>query len=96
MVNNTGQICFASSRVYVQEGIYNKFLEAYQKAFFAKRQLIGDPEKDSTQIGPIVDQSQYERILGLIQDARTSKHGTLVQGGKSIDRQVRGRFVDIS
>lgn len=88
LVNNTGQIWFAASRVYVQEGIYDRFLAAYQEAFTAKRELIGDPEKGSSQIGPIVDQSQYDRILVLISKAKTDKQGTLLQGGQPFNPPV--------
>ncbi|KAJ5378264.1 uncharacterized protein N7496_005673 [Penicillium cataractarum] len=92
IVNNTGQICFAASRVYVQEGIYDKFLAAYREAFTAKQALVGDPEKDSSEIGPVVDQSQYDRIVGIIDRAKGEKQGTLLQGGKQ--GQTAGYYIE--
>lgn len=80
--NNSGQICFAASRVYVQEGIYDKFLQEYIAAFKAKTKLIGDPEDKATQIGPVVDKSQYDRIMGIIESARDQGDGELIVGGR--------------
>jgi aldehyde dehydrogenase (NAD+) len=48
---NTGQICFAASRVYVQVGIYDKFVEGYKAAMKAKENAVGDPENAETQMG---------------------------------------------
>ena len=88
MANNSGQICFAASRVYVQEGVYEKFLEAYIEAFKAKASLIGDPEDPASQLGPVVDQAQYERIMGIIDAAKDERQGTLLVGGKRIGSKV--------
>ncbi|KAJ6092314.1 hypothetical protein N7467_004283 [Penicillium canescens] len=83
LTTNSGQICFAASRVYVQDGIYDKFLAAYRKAFEAKREVMGDPNSSSSEIGPVVDQAQYERILNIIKTARQNNDGQLLQGGEA-------------
>ena len=88
MINNSGQICFAASRVYVQDGIYDKFLAAYRKAFAVKREVMGDPENPSSEIGPVVDQAQYERILRIINTARQNNDGKLLQGGEALGAKV--------
>ncbi|OJJ55389.1 hypothetical protein ASPSYDRAFT_92525 [Aspergillus sydowii CBS 593.65] len=84
LTNNSGQICFAASRVYVQEGIYDKFLAAYQKAFEAKRAVTGDPNAAGSEIGPVVDKAQYDRILGIVDNAKEEGQGTLLVGGKPL------------
>lgn len=89
LTNNSGQICFAASRVYVQDGIYDKFLTAYRKAFNAKREAMGDPESSNSQIGPVVDQAQYERILNIIHTAKQTGDGKLLQGGATTGSKVR-------
>lgn len=88
MTNNSGQICFASSRVYVQEGIYDKFLEAYLEAFRKKADTIGDPENPASQLGPVVDKAQYERVMGILEKAKNEKQGTLRVGGGRVGNEV--------
>lgn len=88
LVSNSGQICFAASRVYVQEGIYDKFIAAYRTAFEAKRQVIGDPEAENSQIGPVVDRTQHDRITKIIECAKTEEQGTLLVGGRPISSNV--------
>ncbi|CAI7677408.1 unnamed protein product [Penicillium discolor] len=92
LINNLGQICFAASRVYVQDGIYDKFLAAYRKAVGAKREVMGDPESSSSEIGPVVDQAQYERILRIIKTAREQNDGKLLQGGEPLG--AKGFYID--
>ncbi len=61
---NQGQVCCAGSRLLVQEGI--------AEAFFAKvktrmsRLILGDPLDKNTDIGPLVDTTQLERVSGLV------------------------------
>jgi aldehyde dehydrogenase (NAD+)/retinal dehydrogenase len=88
LTNNSGQICFAASRVYVQETIYDQFLAAYQKAFEAKRKVIGDPNDAGSELGPVVDKAQYDRIMGIIETAKTDGQGTLLVGGKPLYSKV--------
>ncbi|KAJ2982099.1 hypothetical protein NQ176_g1621 [Zarea fungicola] len=59
---NQGQVCTATSRILVQEGVYDRFVEAF-KAQVAKVSKIGDPFSPSTFQGPQVSKAQYERIL---------------------------------
>lgn len=83
---NTGQVCFAASRVYVQEGIYDKFVEGYKKAMEERAATIGDPEADSTVMGPLVDKAQYDRVTGFIQ--RGQSQGTLLTGAGQVGDKV--------
>ena len=80
---NTGQVCFAASRVYVQEGIYEKFIEKYKEAMKAKSQVVGDPEQQKTQIGPLVDEAQFKRVSGFIERGQQGQ-GKLLVGGQRI------------
>ena len=59
---NHGQCCCAGSRIYVQEGIYDKFVEAFKKRAAANK--VGDPFAQDTFQGPQVSQLQYDRIMG--------------------------------
>ncbi|PHH49364.1 Aldehyde dehydrogenase [Ceratocystis fimbriata CBS 114723] len=75
---NHGQCCCAGTRIYVQEGIYDKFLAAFKKR--AEENKVGDPFHDETFQGPQVSQLQYDRIMGYI-DAGKTEGATLVTGG---------------
>ncbi|KAH3920546.1 hypothetical protein HBI56_071500 [Parastagonospora nodorum] len=80
---NTGQVCFAASRVYVQEGIYEKFIERYKEAMKNKAKEIGDPEAEGTNMGPLVDEAQFKRVQGFIERGQQGQ-GTLAVGGKRV------------
>jgi aldehyde dehydrogenase (NAD+) len=74
---NHGQTCCAGSRIYVQEGIYDKFLEAFKKR--AAANAVGDPFDQNTFQGPQVSQLQFDRIMGYIQEGK--KEGATVEIG---------------
>lgn len=57
-----------ASRVFVQEGIADKFIDNLAGAFkqVSSGDMIGDPSLKTTQVGPIADKKQYERVMELI------------------------------
>jgi betaine-aldehyde dehydrogenase len=61
---NSGQDCTAAARIYVQHGIYEKFIELVKEK--SKRVIIGNPSDKKTQIGPLISQKQKERISSFI------------------------------
>merc|ERR1712000_580814 len=73
---NHGQCCCAGSRIYVQSGIYDKFIEAF-RARTAKN-VVGDPFKQDTFQGPQVSKLQFDRIMSYIQ---SGKAGAKVEHG---------------
>jgi len=74
---NQGQACCAGSRIYVQTGIYDRFLEAFTKK--AQSLKLGDPFAPDSYQGPQVSQQQFDRIMGYIesgkQDGATVHYG---------------------
>jgi acyl-CoA reductase-like NAD-dependent aldehyde dehydrogenase len=64
---NSGQSCCAIERVYVDEKIYNPFIEAAQKVL--KGYKVGDPLDKETQIGPVISKRSKETIEAHINDA---------------------------
>ena len=76
---NHGQCCCAGSRIYVQEGIYDKFIEAFKKR--ASENVVGDPFHEGTFQGPQVSQLQYDRIMGYIK-AGKEEGATVEIGGE--------------
>lgn len=92
ITGHSGQVCFAASRVYVQEGIYDKFIEKYKTMVAERSKLMGDPEAESTVLGPLVDKAQFERVTGFIQRGKEQNQGTLLTGGARLGD--KGYFVE--
>ncbi|CCH42627.1 Retinal dehydrogenase [Wickerhamomyces ciferrii] len=80
--NNMGQICTGSSRVYVQEPIYEKFLEALKK-HVEEEYPQGDPFDSKAVVGPQVSKAQYEKILGYLKSGKESGARVILGGDKS-------------
>jgi aldehyde dehydrogenase (NAD+) len=59
---NHGQCCCAGSRIYVQEEIYDTFIEKFRTR--ATQNAVGDPFAQETFQGPQVSQLQFDRIMG--------------------------------
>jgi aldehyde dehydrogenase (NAD+) len=91
LFSNQGQSCCAGSRVFVEETIYDQFVER-SKARASKR-VVGNPFDPRTESGPLVDQMQFDRVMGYIESGRT-EGATLACGGNRIGS--RGYFVQPS
>lgn len=76
---NQGEVCAAGSRIFVQEGIYDKFMEAAVKAF--KKINIGDTSDMNTQLGAIVNEKQMEKVLRYIEIGK-EEGAKVAVGGK--------------
>jgi acyl-CoA reductase-like NAD-dependent aldehyde dehydrogenase len=77
-MENSGQICSAIKRVYVPEQMYAPMLEMLGE--LAKGVKVGDGLEAGTQMGPINNRPQFERVTELVEDAK--KHGAkIVSGG---------------
>lgn len=87
IVANTGQVCFAASRVYVHEAIYDRFIEEYQRVMADKSKVVGNPKDPSMEIGPLVDAAQFDRVAGFIERGQKNA-GKLVVGGKKLGKDV--------
>lgn len=85
---NHGQCCCAGSRIYVQEGIYDKFIAAFKKQ--AEENKVGDPFKEETFQGPQVSQLQYDRVMGYIKSGK-EEGATVVTGGERLGE--KGYFI---
>lgn len=85
---NQGQVCCAGSRVFVQEGIYDKFVDAAVKAFQKVRQ--SDPLDPNTQIGSQINEAQIKKIASYMEIAK-QEGATIACGGK---RAAEGALKD--
>jgi aldehyde dehydrogenase (NAD+) len=76
---SAGQKCTATRRIYVQDGIYDAFREAFLARI--ERGVVGDPTDPATEVGPIVSESQLEDVLAAVERGR-SEGGTVIAGGQ--------------
>jgi aldehyde dehydrogenase (NAD+) len=79
--NNTGQICHAGSRLFVQRPIYDDFVGEVAKV--AKQLRVGNGLDPQTDIGPVVSQRQLERVTGYL-DIGKEEGATAVAGGERL------------
>ena len=75
---NNGQLCVAMKRVYAHESIYDKLVE--QLAKLAEEAIVGDGLEQGTQLGPLQNKMQFNKVKDYIEDGRAN--GTIVAGGK--------------
>ncbi|KAJ1531964.1 hypothetical protein ONE63_000601 [Megalurothrips usitatus] len=85
---NMGQCCCAGSRTYVQQEIYDKFVEASGER--AKKKTVGNPFDLGVEQGPQIDEEQMSKILGLIKSGK-EEGAKLVTGGDRVGE--KGYFV---
>ena len=86
---NQGQVCCAGSRVFVEDKVYDQFVE--QSTDRANKRTVGDPFDASTEQGPQVDKTQLDRVLGYIKSGQ-SEGAKLNCGGGRVGN--RGYFVE--
>jgi aldehyde dehydrogenase (NAD+) len=77
----TGQTCIAGSRLLVQQSIHDQFLE--KLVAFAKTAKMGNPMSKDTQIGPVTNKPQLEKILKYIDIARGEGAQAVLGGGRA-------------
>ncbi|KAI9037589.1 aldehyde dehydrogenase [Aspergillus affinis] len=81
IMSNQGQICSATSRIFVHQDIMAPFLDKFKQALESTSH-IGDQWSKSTFQGPQVTRAQYDRILSYIESART-EGATVLTGGNA-------------
>eukprot|EP00127_Corallochytrium_limacisporum_P004008 Clim_evm57s156 gene=Clim_evmTU57s156 len=86
---NMGQSCVASSRIFVEDKIYDEFVD--RMVAQAKTWSMGDQWGDGTMHGPQVDKDQYEKILDLIESGKKSG-ARLALGGNAV--AGKGYFIE--
>jgi aldehyde dehydrogenase (NAD+) len=87
---STGQRCTASSRLIVQEGIHDRFVEALTERL--KGLVVDDALKPGTHIGPVVDQGQLDQDLKYIAIGK-DEGARLHWGGELLNRETPGFYL---
>ncbi|HEY2708528.1 MAG TPA: aldehyde dehydrogenase family protein [Caulobacteraceae bacterium] len=88
---NSAQFCVAAKRVYVHDDIYDVFSKALVD--FAKTIKVGDGAEQGTDLGPINNRMQYDKLRDLLSDAKANNLKFLL-GGDIPDR--KGFFVPVT
>ncbi len=80
---NTGQACISANRVYVQDGVYDRFAEVLSARVGSLK--VGDGFDDGVQQGPLIDADAVTKVTAHIADA-VAKGASVIQGGQPHDR----------
>jgi acyl-CoA reductase-like NAD-dependent aldehyde dehydrogenase len=76
---NSGQTCGSPGRFYVHEKVYDEFLEKYTAA--TKKLVVGDPNNEKTDLGPLVSAEHRDRVEGYIKSGIV-EGARVILGGK--------------
>lgn len=88
---NTAQVCIATKRLFVHEKIYDEFLKELVQ--FAKTVKVGNGLDPASQIGPLQNKMQFEKVKDLIED--TKKSGFNIVCGGEIE-EGNGYFIPVT
>lgn len=86
---NAGQNCSAGSRILVASAIKDDFVSALARE--ANKRTVGDPTDDNTAIGPLIEPSALDRVLGCVEQARADG-ARIVTGGERLLTETGGYF----
>lgn len=87
---NTGQVCLGTERLYVQRGIYDRFVEGFIKK--ANSYRYGDPFSENTTMGPLVSAEHSEKVIKYYETARKTGAEILSGGGRPIVEGFEGGY----
>lgn len=90
---NQGQVCCAGSRIFVQKGIYDKFVSDLADRF--RRIRVGLPWEETTQMGAQIDERQVKKILDYIEIGKQEGARLVCGGRKAAEPGLeKGSFVE--
>ncbi|RKQ32656.1 aldehyde dehydrogenase [Oceanobacillus halophilus] len=87
---NQGEVCLCGSRIYVERSIYDEFLNRFVAK--TKELKVGDPFDETTNVGALVSEEHYNKVLSYL-DIAKEEGGTFLTGGKAADIE-KGFYVE--
>lgn len=90
-MENTGQSCNAGTRLLVPENLHDEVVEIAKKA--AESYVIGDPLDEATQLGPLANRTQFEKVRSILEDAETEGIKPVTGGSGPVPGCNAGYFV---
>ena len=88
--SNSGQVCSSSSRIIIHENIFDQFIYKFKTQ--VSKLKIGNP-LDNPDLGPVVSESQYNKITGLLHNA-VQCGAEVICGGNSLKGSLGGYFIE--
>src|SRR6187399_47064 len=89
---NSGQICSAGTRMFVEQKVYDEF--THKVAAFAKALRVGNGANPETQVGPLVSEQQLERVTSYLDIGQKEGARALAGGGRVTEGALsKGYFV---
>lgn len=88
---STGQRCTATSRLIVQGSIHDAFVDGLRQRL--EKLVVGDARDSATQIGPVVDEQQFQTDLEYVGIGR-DEGAELVCGGRMLERSAPGYYLE--
>ena len=90
IMDNSGQVCTSTSRIYVHEKVYRNFIDTFAK-YIKENTVVGGPFDKDVSHGPQVSRAQYDRVLSYLDQGR-GQNVNIFLGGNRIDRD--GYFIE--
>jgi acyl-CoA reductase-like NAD-dependent aldehyde dehydrogenase len=78
---HAGQVCVSVQRVFAPRAVAKKFAEALASA--ASKLVVGDPTKETTEVGPLIRAAEVARVADWVDEA-VAAGATLLSGGKTV------------
>jgi len=79
-----GQSCISVQRIYVQHAVYDDFLACFLPRVEAL--VVGDPAEEATDVGPLIDRANRDRLLAWIEEAQAG--GAEILAGGTLDGEL--------
>ncbi len=77
---NAGQVCVSPTRFFVQDGVHDRFLDAFAEALAAIR--VGHGLEEGVQMGPLIHERRLQAVSELVRDAAQAGADVVVGGGR--------------
>jgi len=90
-MENTGQSCNAGTRLLVPEILHDEVVEIAKKA--AESYVVGDPANEATQLGPLANRGQFEKVTSILQEAETAGLQPITGGSGPVAGCSEGYFI---
>jgi aldehyde dehydrogenase (NAD+) len=89
---NSGQVCYAGTRVFVERPIYEEVIA--RMSDYANALVVGNSQDEETDIGPVVSQTQLDRVSGYLEIGKDEGARTAAGGHRRVDGDLaKGYFV---
>ncbi|SDI47440.1 aldehyde dehydrogenase [Alteribacillus bidgolensis] len=88
---NQGEVCLCGSRIYVEEKLFDEFLDKFTTA--TKKLKVGDPFESGIKVGSVVSKEHYEKVMSYIQIAK-EEGGEILTGGDRPAHMEKGFYIN--